>query len=273
MIIAVIVIIIIFASWWSSSSSPGIGVRATIHGVTPAGRMASRRHRFHWNQILHQRREGRCVPGIDVRRTKNWNKKKVLLYLQAARILLPGADFPPRGVAFNFEFSTVPGPGLDELDFVTTVGLWDNNDNEADGNHDDNDDEFIEVHWMNMLTMTMTIRMRKPRWSETQLCKCCSRAEKTSCHMLFSSSLLQRWWWWWWFSQEWWWWWWLWQWQRIMMMMMSIQVNTATPAGLTPLMLACLREDVAVVSFITNHHHSRRHRRRRRHHNFHLDHC
>ena len=57
------------------------------------------------------------------------------------------------------------------------------------------------------------------------------------------------------------------------MMMMSIQVNTATPAGLTPLMLACLREDVAVVSFITNHHHSRRHRRRRRHHNFHLDHC
>ena len=41
--------------------------------------------------------------------------------MQAARILLPGADFPPRGVAFNFEFSTVPGPGLDELDFVTTV--------------------------------------------------------------------------------------------------------------------------------------------------------
>ena len=43
--------------------------------------------------------------------------------MQAARILLPGADFPPRGVAFNFEFSTVPGPGLDELDFVTTVIL------------------------------------------------------------------------------------------------------------------------------------------------------
>ena len=43
------------------------------------------------------------------------------LFFQAARILLPGADFPPRGVAFNFEFSTIPGPGLDELDFVTTV--------------------------------------------------------------------------------------------------------------------------------------------------------
>ena len=43
-------------------------------------------------------------------------------FFQAARILLPGADFPPRGVAFNFEFSTIPGPGLDELDFVTTVG-------------------------------------------------------------------------------------------------------------------------------------------------------
>ena len=40
---------------------------------------------------------------------------------QAARILLPGADFPPRGVAFNFDFSTLPGPALDELDFVTTV--------------------------------------------------------------------------------------------------------------------------------------------------------
>ena len=50
-------------------------------------------------------------------------KQKSINYLQAARILLPGADFPPRGVAFNFEFSTVPGPGLDELDFVTTVGL------------------------------------------------------------------------------------------------------------------------------------------------------
>ena len=37
---------------------------------------------------------------------------------------------------------------------------------------------------------------------------------------------------------------------RIMMMVMTIQVNTATPAGLTPLMLACLREDVAVVSFM-----------------------
>ena len=42
--------------------------------------------------------------------------------------LLPGGQnpsarsrLPPRGVAFNFEFSTIPGPGLDELDFVTTV--------------------------------------------------------------------------------------------------------------------------------------------------------
>ena len=30
-----------------------------------------------------------------------------------------------------------------------------------------------------------------------------------------------------------------------------LQVNTTTPAGLTPLMLACLREDVAVVKNIT----------------------
>ena len=30
-----------------------------------------------------------------------------------------------------------------------------------------------------------------------------------------------------------------------------LQVNTTTPAGLTPLMLACLREDVAVVNNIT----------------------
>ena len=33
----------------------------------------------------------------------------------------------------------------------------------------------------------------------------------------------------------------------MMIVMMIIQVNTSTPAGLTPLMLACLREDVAVV--------------------------
>ena len=33
----------------------------------------------------------------------------------------------------------------------------------------------------------------------------------------------------------------------MMIVMIIIQVNTSTPAGLTPLMLACLREDVAVV--------------------------
>ena len=33
----------------------------------------------------------------------------------------------------------------------------------------------------------------------------------------------------------------------MMIVMIMIQVNTSTPAGLTPLMLACLREDVAVV--------------------------
>ena len=32
---------------------------------------------------------------------------------------------------------------------------------------------------------------------------------------------------------------------------LPLQVNTTTPAGLTPLMLACLREDVAVVKNIT----------------------
>ena len=32
---------------------------------------------------------------------------------------------------------------------------------------------------------------------------------------------------------------------------LQLQVNTTTPAGLTPLMLACLREDVAVVKKIT----------------------
>ena len=36
----------------------------------------------------------------------------------------------------------------------------------------------------------------------------------------------------------------------MMIVMMIIQVNTSTPAGLTPLMLACLREDVAVVGGI-----------------------
>ena len=66
------------------------------------------------------------------------NFQKCVFYtfhVQAARILLPGADFPPRGVAFNFEFSTVPGPGLDELDFVTTVGDCHIDDN--DGNDDE----------------------------------------------------------------------------------------------------------------------------------------
>ena len=36
----------------------------------------------------------------------------------------------------------------------------------------------------------------------------------------------------------------------MMIVMIMIQVNTSTPAGLTPLMLACLREDVAVVGGI-----------------------
>ena len=36
----------------------------------------------------------------------------------------------------------------------------------------------------------------------------------------------------------------------MMIVMIIIQVNTSTPAGLTPLMLACLREDVAVVGGI-----------------------
>ena len=122
MIIAVIVIIIIFASWWSSSSSPGIGVRATIHGVTPAGRMASRRHRFHWNQILHQRREGRCVPGIDVRRTKNWNKKN---YYYICRRLESCCQAPTslRGESRSTLSSPrCPGPGLTSS---TSSPRWD----------------------------------------------------------------------------------------------------------------------------------------------------
>jgi len=95
---------------------------------------------------------------------------------QAARILLPGADFPPRGVAFNFEFSTVPGPGLDELDFVTTV------------------------------------------------------KRNTALQMLLSGrkDLVPH----------------------ALQLLPASKVNTATPAGLTPLMLACLREDVAVVKLL-----------------------
>ena len=36
----------------------------------------------------------------------------------------------------------MPGPGLDELDFVTTVGLSDIDDNEPDGNCNDDYDDF-----------------------------------------------------------------------------------------------------------------------------------
>jgi len=37
---------------------------------------------------------------------------------QAARILLPGADFPPRGQAFNNQFTSAPNSSADELEYV-----------------------------------------------------------------------------------------------------------------------------------------------------------
>ena len=77
---------------------------------------------------------------LQFQKSQTANIKNCISSLQAARILLPGADFPPRGVAFNFEFSTVPGPGLDELDFVTTVrDCCDIDDDDDDGNYDDDE--------------------------------------------------------------------------------------------------------------------------------------
>jgi len=95
---------------------------------------------------------------------------------QAARILLPGADFPPRGQAFNSQYSSVPTPGLDELEFVATV------------------------------------------------------KRNTAFQMLLSGRKDVV--------------------PHALQLLPSTKVNTSNQAGLTPLMLACIREDVGVVRML-----------------------
>ena len=95
---------------------------------------------------------------------------------QAARILLPGADFPPRGQAFNSQYSSVPTPGLDELEFVATV------------------------------------------------------KRNTAFQMLLSGRKDVV--------------------PHALQLLPSTKVNTSNQAGLTPLMLACMREDVGVVRML-----------------------
>lgn len=95
---------------------------------------------------------------------------------QAARILLPGADFPPRGQAFNSAYNMVPGPGVDELEFVTTV------------------------------------------------------KRNTAFQMLLSGRKDMV--------------------PHALQLLGSAKVNTPNQAGLTPLMLVCLREDVGVVRLL-----------------------
>ena len=42
---------------------------------------------------------------------------------QAARILLPGADFPPRSQSFSDQHSCWPEVGCNEVNFVDTVNM------------------------------------------------------------------------------------------------------------------------------------------------------
>ena len=95
---------------------------------------------------------------------------------QAARILLPGADFPPRGQGFSDQFSSTPDSGTNELEYVDNLN------------------------------------------------------QTTAFQMLVSGrkDLIPH----------------------ALQMLPATKVNTVNQQGLTPLMVACLREDVTVVKLL-----------------------
>jgi len=95
---------------------------------------------------------------------------------QAARILLPGADFPPRGQGFSEQFSSTPDAVTDELEYVDSLN------------------------------------------------------QTTAFQMLISGrkDLIPH----------------------ALQMLPATKVNTPNQQGLTPLMVACLREDVTVVRIL-----------------------